>query len=399
MRVPNVIGPDAFVIGVCTKGEANLLLESCKNNRIVQENIMINNPFLPHRYGIGVIKETEKRCYTRHLSSLIYEYAITSKEKRLSFRGFCRFVAKKFDEERINRTYQERFLDYNVALANFSIYEEQDFLDNLVHLPPIIFKKDEFDKHRVTYEKGEYHYFNGEVDITSDNYFEWLKLQAFNCIQRMYYEQNGKLPIEDVTVSEALTAKMSSLIDTIMRGEPFHSTSNYNDAMINELYPYLVGYFAYEAKMTTEEEIRDIVQKVKNRMVAKLNVEGTNKNFYQIGDKTLQSTIPPIRVDNILVGIEYLDYASNYCNIFIYYDDNVQGYLGVFLDIEREKICGDHDIASSMYRAGVARALCQYDSLPKEVITRGAYEGTLIHLGSDEYVPEQQVAPYKKPRV
>ena len=43
-------------------------------------------------------------------------------------------------------------------------------------------------------------------------------------------------------------------------------------------------------------------------MVTKLKVDGANKSFYQIGEQTIQSTIPPIRLDNLIVGIEYLDY-------------------------------------------------------------------------------------------
>lgn len=398
LRMPNTIGPDAIVIGLFSKHEANLLLETCQNNRIIQDSITINNPFMPHRYGIGVVKETRRRSYTKHLSQLIHEYATNSKDRELTFKGFCRYVSKLFNEGKLNRTYQERYLDYVVALGIFCIYEEQDFLDNLVHLPQLVYKKEEFDKYRVTYENGEYKYSSREVDITSDNYCEWLKLQAYNCIQRMYYEQNGELPKEDFVLGETITGAISSLIDTIMRAEPFQVTSNYRDAMINDLYPYLVGYFAYEAKMTTEEEIKNVVAKVKNRMVTKLKVDGTNKNFYQVGDKTIQSTIPPIRVDNILVGIEYLDYDINYCNVFIYHDDNVKGYLGIFLDVERDKIWEENDIAASMYRASVARALCNFESLQKENITRGAHEGTLVYLTSDSYVPEQPIDEQAKAR-
>ena len=391
LRVPTVIGPDALVLGLFNKHEANMLLEACRNNQTIQDSITLNNPFMPHRNGIGVIKETRNRSYTKHLSVLIHEYASKTNDKELTFKGFCRYVYKMFSDEKINRNYQERYLDYLVALGIFCIYEEQDFLDNLIHLPQIIYKKEEFEKYRITYENGEYKYSSNDTDVTSDNYYDWLRLQAYNCIQRMYYEQKNELPKEDVDLGETLTGTISSLIDTIMRGEPFQTTSNYRDAMINDLYPYLVGYFAYEAKMTTEEEIKNIVLKVKNRMVTKLKVDGSNKNFYQIGDKTIQSTIPPIRVDNILVGIEYLDYEINYCNVFIYQNDNVKGYLGIFLDLDKEQIWKENDSAASTYRASVGRSLRDFEILKKERITRGVHEGILVNLETSGYVAEQNI--------
>ena len=93
----------------------------------------------------------------------------------------------------------------------------------------------------------------------------------------------------------------------------------------------------------------------------------------------------------MLVGIEYLDYEINYCNVFIYQDDNVRGYLGIFLDAERDKIWAENDTAASTYRASVARALCNYESLQKENITRGAHDGTLVYLETFGYVAEQTV--------
>lgn len=389
MRVPNVVGPDAILLGVYNQYEANMVLEACKNNQVIQDSITLNNPFMPHRNGIGIVKETKTRSYNRHLSSLLYEYAKTATSKELSFNGFCRYVLKIFEDEKENRTYQERQLDYSVVLGVFCISKNKDYIDNLVHLPRLVYNKEEFDNYRVTYENGEYHYSSHEKEVSSDDYFEWLKLQAFNCIQRMYYVQQRKLPEEDIKIDEKITGYISSLIDTIMRSEPFQCTSNYRDAMINDLYPYLVGYFAHEAKMTTEEEIKNIVMKVKNRMVTKLQVNGDNKNFYQIGSKTIQSTIPPIRVDNALIGIEYLDYEINYCNVFIYYDDNVKGHLGLFLDTEKDKIWEENDIEASKYRASVARALCQYDSLEKEVIVRGVHEGILVNLPNSTYAQQQ----------
>ena len=397
VKVPNVIGPDSLVIGVYTKDDANSLLDFCANDSLIQESIMLNNPFMPHRHGIGVVKETQQRSFTRHLSSLIYEYALTSKDPKLSFVGFIRYASKLFNEEKVHRTYQERYLDYQVTLASHTIYKKLDYLDNVSHLPQLSYSKEEFEKYRVTFEENEYRYTNrdGEV-VTSENVQEWLKLQAYNCIHRMYYEQTGELPKENIQLGYALTGAMSSLVDCVMKAEPFQVSSNYRDPMVQDLYPYLVAYYAYQAKLVTTDEIKNIISKVKNRMITKLKVDGASKNFYQIGDKTIQSTIPPIRIDNTLVGIEYLDYELNYCNVFIYQDGNVQGYLGLFLDTEKDKIWEENDITASAYRAHIARLLIDYDNLDKEIIVRGVHEGTYVNLISDESkVVEEPVSKQK----
>lgn len=397
VKVPNVIGPDSLVIGVYTKDDANSLLDFCANDSLIQESIMLNNPFMPHRHGIGVVKETQQRSFTRHLSSLIYEYALTSKDPKLSFVGFIRYASKLFNEEKVHRTYQERYLDYQVTLASHTIYKKLDYLDNVSHLPQLSYSKEEFEKYRVTFEENEYRYTNrdGEV-VTSENVQEWLKLQAYNCIHRMYYEQTGELPKENIKLGYALTGAMSSLVDSVMKAEPFQVSSNYRDPMVQDLYPYLVAYYAYQAKLVTTDEIKNIISKVKNRMITKLKVDGASKNFYQIGDKTIQSTIPPIRIDNTLVGIEYLDYELNYCNVFIYQDGNVQGYLGLFLDTEKDKIWEENDITASAYRAHIARLLIDYDNLDKEIIVRGVHEGTYVNLISDESkVVEEPVSKQK----
>lgn len=397
VKVPNVIGPDSLVIGVYTKDDANSLLDFCANDSLIQESIMLNNPFMPHRHGIGVVKETQQRSFTRHLSSLIYEYALTSKDPKLSFVGFIRYASKLFNEEKVHRTYQERYLDYQVTLASHTIYKKLDYLDNVSHLPQLSYSKEEFEKYRVTFEENEYRYTNrdGEV-VTSENVQEWLKLQAYNCIHRMYYEQTGELPKENIQLGYALTGAMSSLVDSVMKAEPFQVSSNYRDPMVQDLYPYLVAYYAYQAKLVTTDEIKNIISKVKNRMITKLKVDGASKNFYQIGDKTIQSTIPPIRIDNTLVGIEYLDYELNYCNVFIYQDGNVQGYLGLFLDTEKDKIWEENDITASAYRAHIARLLIDYDNLDKEIIVRGVHEGIYVNLISDESkVVEEPVSKQK----
>ena len=385
LRIPNLIGPDALCVGVYDKKSAERLLDLCVNDPIICDSITLNNPFLPHKNGIGIIKEMKDRSYTRHLSSLIYEYARTSKDKELNFDGFYKFVLTRFKETKINHSFFERNMDYQVALAIYCIHENDDYLKELMHMMPITFDREEFERYRINYEDGEYVYSSREEDITKDNYLRWLRLQAHNCIQRILYEQNGKLSEDkNIVIGGPLLGRISNMIDGIMRGGSYSTISNYNDAMVNGLFPYLVGYYAYQYKFATLEEINMIINKVKNRMVTKLAIKDTNKNFYQIGDKTIQSTIPPIVIDEMIIGIEYLDYEINYCNVFIYKDDNVTGHLGLFLDLDKDKVWEAADITASTYRASVARCLTKFNSLETERIKRGVHEGLFVHLNFDD---------------
>lgn len=381
IKMPNIVGPDAILVGLFSKEQANLVIEKCSANETIKNAMLINNPFMAHQNWIGVVKETMKKNYTRHISSLILDYAKNCDKPKLTFNGFCRYVLKLFNEENLKRTYQERLLDYYAVLGLYCIDQNANYLDELQHHQKVVFDREFFEGHRIVYENGNYRYTTkDEQHIEKENFPEWIKLQAYHCMQRMFFEQYGELPKESFELNDGMVAQISSMIDTIMRGEAFYNTSKYKDLMINELYPYLVGYYASEAKLTTPDEVKYIIERISARMVTKLKVDGVNKNFYQIGEQTIQSTIPPIRVDNVIVGIEYLDYDINYCNVFIYKNDKIKGHLGIFLDVDKSKIWEDGDISASMYRVAVAHSLSHFDVLEKEPVMRGVHEGLLVHL-------------------
>lgn len=390
LKMPNVVGPDAILVGLFSKEQAELLIKKCSENKTIKNALLINNPFMAHQNWIGVVKETMKRNYTRHISSLILEYAKNCDKPKLTFNGFCRYVLTLFNEENLNRSYRDRLQDYYAVLGLYCIEQKKDYLSELQHHQRVIFDREFFEGHRIVYEHGSYRYTTkDERHIEQDNFSEWLKLQALHCMQRMYFEQYGELPKNNFELNDGMVAQMSSMIDAIMRGDSFYNTSKYNDLMINELYPYLVGYYASEAKLTTPQEVKYIINKVSARMVTKLKLDGVNKNFYQIGEQTIQSTIPPIRVDNVIVGIEYLDYELNYCNVFIYKNDKIKGHLSIFLDVDKSKIWEDGDLESSMYRVAVAHSLSRFEWLDKEVAVRGVHEGLLVHLDGDAAVKEE----------
>lgn len=384
LKMPNIVGPDAILVGLFSKEQASLVIQKCGENAMIKNAIVLNNPFLPHQNRIGVTKEMMERSYSRHMSSLILDYARNCDKPKLTFYGFIRHVMKLFNEDRLKRRYQERLSDYYAAFGLYCVDNGADYLDEVLHHKDIVFDKEFFEGHRIVYENQSYRYTTkDERHIEQDSFAEWLQLQAYHCMQRMYYEQYGELPKEDFKLNDVLVAQLSTMIDDIMRGEPFYNTSKYNDLMINELYPYLVGYYASEAKIATPEEVNNIINAVSRRMVTKLKVDGANKSFYQIGEQTIQSTIPPIRLDNLIVGIEYLDYELNYCNVFVYQNDKVKGHLGLFLDVDKSKIWEDGDTESSMYRVAVARSLSLFDSLEKEPVVRGVHEGVLVHLDNN----------------
>ena len=80
------------------------------------------------------------------------------------------------------------------------------------------------------------------------------------------------------------------------------------------------------------------------------------------------------------MGIEYLDYELNYCNVFVYKNDKIKGHLGIFLDVDKSKIWEDGETEASMYRVAVAHSLGHFDLLEKEPTVRGVHEGILVHL-------------------
>ena len=64
IKMPNIVGPDAILVGLFSKEQANLVIEKCSANETIKNAMLINNPFMAHQNWIGVVKETmKKRLY------------------------------------------------------------------------------------------------------------------------------------------------------------------------------------------------------------------------------------------------------------------------------------------------------------------------------------------------
>jgi hypothetical protein len=213
-----------------------------------------------------------------------------------------------------------------------------------------------------------------------NNYSLWLELQAHSCLQRMYYEKRNEVPKEDFTISKNLAGRLSEIVNKIMSGNTFFETLGYNDEHIEYLFPYLVAHYARINKMALPAELKYITETVSSSIVRKTRVTGENKEFYSVGGQILSSNVPPIKLEDCLVGIEYIDYANNFCNISILGDDGINSFLNVFLDADKEKLFGEQLPGASLYRATLARIILDYQNLPTEKINRGALTGDLLKI-------------------
>lgn len=391
LKVPEKIGPDVLVIGVYNKEDAKKILKYCSTNEIIRDSITINNPFMPRQNGIGVVKELKGKSYTHQLSELIHRYTLdvfnSMMQKKFpnplfSLEALISFVEKEYTKSRTNASIFDRYLNYQVLLGLNCIKHDENYLEHVPHLLSITYKKDFYDKYKMSYTEKSIRYIDAEDnEITEENnYLLWLKLQAHSCIERMYYEKKNEIPKEDKVLGDNIIGHISEIVNKIMAGQPFFETLGYKDERITDLYPYLVGYYAYINKIALPEEVKYIVDSISNRIVHKTKVPGDNKEFYSAVGHTIPSTIPPIKLDNCLVGIEYIDYERNFCNISILTDDGVESFLSVFLDADKEKLWGEQLPKAALYRAILARILLDHKNLATEKTSRGPIVGDLLKI-------------------
>lgn len=391
LKVSKYLGPDIIVLGLYKKEDVRTILDACANSENIQEAIMFNNPFMPHENGIGVVKEIEGRSYTHQVSYLLHKYTnsilnIVKRETGInldwfSFPDFIAFVSNEFNKSKETQSIFDRYLNYQVLMGLNSIYKDTSYLDEIDHLRPIEYDKDFYGRYKMSYENKELMYTDNEDNIVSEsnNYILWLKLQAHSCLERMYFEINNEIPKENEKTSPNLTGYLSNIDNCIMSKKPFYGVLGYKDEMIRHLFPYLVAYNAYVNKMANIREAKYIVSEVSKKTVFTTRVPGDNKDFYTVNGKTFPSTIPPIRIAGQLIGIEYIDYESNYCNIAFLKNEEVHSMLGVFLDADKEKLWGEKLPGASLYRAVLGQILVN-DNLQKEKIERNGRIGDLLKI-------------------
>lgn len=391
LKVAKYLGPDLIVLGLYTKEDVKRILDICADNPRVQEAIMHNNPFMPHENGIGVVKEIEGKSYTHQVSDLLYNYTknILSKTENssginsnwFSFPDFISYVSEEFNRSKESESVFDRYLNYQVLLGLNCIYTDNSYLSYVEHLKPLEYNKDAYSKYKMSYENRELMYIDQDDNLIneSSNYPLWLKLQAHSCLERMYFETHNEVPKDNESISANLSGYLSSIANCIMAGKPYYGMVGYNDEMIKHLLPYLVAYNAYMNKMTNIEETKFIVLEFARKIVFKTRVDKDNKDFYTVDKKIIPSTIPPIRINGKLIGIEYLDYENNYCNITILENGEIQNLLGVFMDADKEKLWGEKLPGASLYRAVLGQALSKGD-VQTEKIERSGRVGELLKI-------------------
>lgn len=406
-KTPEKIGPDAIVLGMYTKEDAKIILDYCKDNKQIIDNLTINNPFMPHENGVGIVMEVKGRSYTHHLSYLLNKYAVNMRENTnlspnsFTLENFCKYVNEEFNMSRTSKSIFDRYLNYQVLLGLNCIIHDKSYLDHLKQLEPIEYEKEFYARYRMHFENNKIIYLNSENnEITEEsNYILWLKLQAHSCLQRMYFEKENEIPKESEPLSINICGYLSEIANRVLAEKYYFQTISFADDKIADYFPYLVAYYAYEKKMALPEEANFIVQEVKKRIVVKTKVVGQNHELYTVDKLVMPSTIPPIKMEDYIVGIEYIDYEQNFCDISIMRNNGVEKYLGVFLDADKEKLWGEKLPGASLYRATLARILIDKDNISTENITRGTRTGNLLnidkaleHLSNliEELYPKQQ---------
>ena len=357
-KVSGTIRNELFVVRVDTKEDAEKIINFC-NKKQYNKYYNKTNPFLAHVDGIGIGKDSGYTSYNQFLSKIIFLYS-----KDVS-------AGRKVNPETIIEDFQRYCKEniygkLNVSLDKYmakvicenldAIINDKNILDKQVKFE-YKFDLKEFSKYRrYSDSKNKYYYKdqNGNIINEETDYNLYVKLQAMNCLSKIYCEQKKTSSLKDFIVNEKVCNQISSNLDDIIDMDAEKNINcNYHDPKIKELLPYLYAEFANEYKEINKKESKNIIQSVKKNIVVndkKLNdnahIEQTyldTKKVYTYKGMKFNSSIKPILINNNVFALEYLGGYSY--NVIIIYNDEMKCLNNVTISLDKQKMDNDQTYA------------------------------------------------------
>lgn len=281
---------DNFIVRVSNKEDAMKIIEFCNSNKTITNNLGLNNPFIPQLGGIGISRDTYGKSYNKKLSEEIAEF-INSQgiyKDRVSINDLYQYVS--MDSERKVKGSSERFMTDTVKKSLESIISNTNPLDNFQDRG-IRFEYDTYHQYTRHISKDNLYKYvykskDGVLITEESNYILYTKLQAMNCMEKLYEFENGHKAQGDFCISgELLEALSKGAVDIIDRNAnsvvAVHDTTKLSQYIprIESTYSYLYSQFAIEQFGVDENIARNIEQRSRYRTVLKKEPEKRKESF------------------------------------------------------------------------------------------------------------------------
>lgn len=348
---------DNFVVNVYNKEDAKSLIDFCNNN--INEHLGVVNPFIATLGKVGISKELYGISYNNLIATLLNEYIeeciLNQRKKAYDATDFQNFVNDKYKQA---DNYIDKNMNYIVSASLYALLMKDNILKFFNDEVTLVFDYDNYYRYEAVNLTGEYEYlYSGKVINKDTDYMCWVKLQALNCLNKIYLEQNDEPFKKNTKISQRFTYKLLEQLDSILNKKSNYNIKiDYNDDEIKRLIPYLYGFLAYKYKCCNKDEVRNLVHTIKKILIVKKNTE-KDKIIYEQNHQRIVSSIPIISTKNGSVAIDVIDVSNLLCNITILKKDKRESYLNVYLNVDYDLIRSNTNYNQRRYRYAVASAL------------------------------------------
>lgn len=348
---------DNFIVEVYSKEDALSLINFCNNN--FNNHLGMVNPFIAKLGNVGVSKEINGTSYNLGIATLINEYIeeciLKQRKKAYDATDFQNFVNEKYQSA---QNYADKNMYYIASVSLYCILTNDNILKYFKDEVELIFDYDNYYRYEAVKFQGDYEYlYSGKVINKDTDYICFVKLQALNCLNKIYLEQYDVPFKKNTTVNQKFTYKLLAQLDHLMnKNGSYNIKINYNDLNIHHLIPYLYGFVAYKYKACNVDEVKKLICVVNKTMIVKKNEEN-GKIHYEQDHQKIISSVPIITTYQGSVAIDIIDSNSGMCNITIIKRGNKEKFLNVYINVDYDLLKDNHTFNGKRYRYAVAQVL------------------------------------------
>ncbi len=347
---------DNFILTVYSKEDAKSIINFCNEN--FHKRLGIVNPFISRIGYIGVSRELNGISYNLGIATLLNEYIeeciLSQRKKAYDAIDFQNFVNEKY---KTSDNYVDKNMNYIASASLYSILTNDNILQFFNDEVILEFDYDNYYRYEAINNSGYEYLYNGKVINEDNDYMSFIKLQALNCLDKIYLEKYNESFKQNTVINKLFTYKLLEQLDNVLnKKNNCNIKIEYKDLEIKKLLPYLYGFLAYKYKCCNLEEVKDVVNTIKKILIVKKNIEN-DKIIYEQDNQKIISSIPIISTTNGSVAIDIIDKATLMCNITTIKKGKKESYLNVYVKINYDLINNKDLNDAKRYRYIVANML------------------------------------------
>ena len=376
---------DLFVVRVHDKESAQRIIDFCNSDKEMKAGMDQSNPFVPTSGKVGVARDTWGQSYNGFVADTLHEYCKVAK-RQLNYSDFvkyCSMYEKAYSDNPQTRGNKTHYMYKTLKNALQGIESDREPLEEFSDKYNLKYDKEYFRAFTKQRDNNGYCYLNNETkEVIRQGHPDYLKLQAMNCLNKMYKEYNpNNTAVPSYEVNQKLVRSILSDVDRTLDGDGFRVMPTYitSDSKIVELYPDLCAYCAQQYRgihdINQQKLVRNTVQPnmilrqgvLDKKFEPALKTSSEPVKEYTVGDKEFRSSIDIISVKGASIGIEFLEQkvkGYDTANITVVTGKNITKYLNAQIGVDRKllTVIPENQKYAEAYRAGIANMLKQEDS-------------------------------------